>query len=402
MVDIVVTGMGATTPLGGDVADTWRNLLAGRSGVTEMREEWAQNLSVRIAGRLAVDPVEVLTRKELRRLDRSQQVALIAAREAWQDAGTPQVDGDRIAVVVGTGVGGASTMLDQDDLLEERGVHSVSPFTIPMLMPNGPAAAVGLFVGARAGTHAPVSACASGAEAIAVGLAIIRSGRADIVVAGGTDACIRPLSISGFARIGALSTRNQDPAGASRPFDQERDGFVMGEGAGILVLETADSARARGVRPIVTLAGAGITSDAYHMTAPDQSGQVRAIRQALTVADLLPTDIPHVNAHATGTPTGDLVECQAIATAIGNHPVLTAVKSLTGHLLGGAGAVGAIVTALTVREGIIPATANLQTLDPDIKLDIVVGRPRIMEVPAALSNAFGFGGHNVVLAFTRA
>jgi len=402
--DVLVTGLGATTPLGGDVASTWAALLAGSSGVRPLKAEWAEQLPVKIAATLAVEPTETLERVQARRLDRSQQVALVAAREAWADAGRPEVDKLRLAVVVGTGIGGAVTLLDQDDILEEKGHRRVSPLTIPMLMPNGPAATVGLEVGAQAGVHAPVSACASGAEAIAWGLNLIRADRADVVVVGGAEACIHPLPLAGFAQMQALSTRNDAPGAASRPFDKARDGFVLGEGAGMLVLERAEYARARGARVYGRLAGSGMTADAYHIAIPDPvgAGAARAISQAVADAGLQASDIGHVNAHATSTPVGDTSEAAAIRTAIGDHPVVTATKSMTGHLLGAAGAVEAIATVLAVRDGLVPATRNLDNRDDDIDLDIAVVRPREVALSAAVSDSFGFGGHNVALVFTAA
>jgi 3-oxoacyl-[acyl-carrier-protein] synthase II len=397
----VVTGMGVTTPLGGDVSATWSALLAGESGISKLETDWADRLPVRIAGVLRKDPADVVDRVQRRRLDRSQEVALIAAREAWADAGCPPVDPVRLAVVVGTGVGGARTIIDQNDRLEELGPRLLSPYTIPRLMPNGAAAVVSLELGARAGTHAPTSACASGAEALAVGAMLIRAGRADVVVAGGTDAAVHPLSIGGFARIGALSTRNDAPELASRPFDEDRDGFVIAEGAGVLVLERAEFAAARGVRPRALLAGAGITSDAYNMTTPDAEGQIRAIEEALRDADLAPMDIAHVNAHATGTPTGDVTEAEALRRAVGTHPLVTATKSATGHLLGASGAVEAVFTVLSLQHAVIPAIRNLCKAAPGVDLDLVAGRPRHAAAAAALSTSFGFGGHNVVLSFTK-
>ena len=404
MTDVLVTGLGATTPLGGDVASTWAALLAGSSGVRPLKAEWAEQLPVKIAATLAVEPTETLERVQARRLDRSQQVALVAAREAWADAGRPEVDKLRLAVVVGTGIGGAVTLLDQDDILEEKGHRRVSPLTIPMLMPNGPAATVGLEVGAQAGVHAPVSACASGAEAIAWGLNLIRADRADVVLVGGAEACIHPLPLAGFAQMQALSTRNDAPGAASRPFDKARDGFVLGEGAGMLVLERAEYARARGARVYGRLAGSGMTADAYHIAIPDPvgAGAARAISQAVADAGLQASDIGHVNAHATSTPVGDTSEAAAIRTAIGDHPVVTATKSMTGHLLGAAGAVEAIATVLAVRDGLVPATRNLDNRDDDIDLDIAVVRPREVALSAAVSDSFGFGGHNVALVFTAA
>ncbi|MEV0536450.1 beta-ketoacyl-ACP synthase II [Kitasatospora sp. NPDC050463] len=399
---VVVTGLGATTPLGGDVASTWAGMLAGRSGIRAIEDEWAAGLPVRIAGRLKVEPSEVLDRVQARRMDRCEQVALIAARQAWADAGRPEVDPERLAVVIGTGTGGALTMLGQDDVLEASGVRKVSPHTVPMLMANGPAAWVSIELGARAGAHTPVSACASGAEAIAMGLDLIRLGRADVVVAGGAEACICPLPLAGFAQARAHSTRNDEPELASRPFDVGRDGFVIGEGSVVVVLERAAFAAARAARAHATLAGAAVTSDAHHITAAAAEGQVRAMRRAVAEAGLVPGDISHVHAHATSTPSGDLVEAESVAEAIGLHPAVTATKSMTGHLFGAAGAIGALAAVLALRDGVIPATRNLDTLDPAVKLDVVTGAPRRGALTAALTNSFGFGGHNATLVFTPA
>ncbi|MGW4662948.1 beta-ketoacyl-[acyl-carrier-protein] synthase family protein [Streptosporangium sandarakinum] len=398
--DVVVTGLGATTPVGGDVASAWAALLAGRSGIGPIEEEWADGLPVRIAGRLRVEPTEVLDRVQARRLDRCQQIALVAAREAWADAGAPETDPERLAVVVGTGVGGVLSTLAQDEVRRTTGARRVSPYTVPMLMPNGPAAVVSMEFGARAGAHTSVSACASGAEAIAMGLDLIRLGRADVVIAGGAEACVHPLTIAGFAQAKALSTRNDAPEEASRPFDAARDGFVLGEGAALVVLERAEFAAARGARAYAALAGAGVTSDAYHITAGDPEGQMRAIRAALSSARLSPLDIDHVHAHATSTPPGDVTEARSIAEAIGTHPAVTATKSMTGHMCGAAGAMGAISAILSIRDGVVPAVRNLDDLDPEVKLDVVMGDPRRGRVSAALANAFGFGGHNASLILT--
>ncbi|MEU4438382.1 beta-ketoacyl-ACP synthase II [Micromonospora chalcea] len=403
--DVVVTGLGATTPLGGDVASTWDAMLAGRSGVSALTQEWAADLPVRIAAQLAVDPSEVLDRVKLRRLDRSEAIAIIAARQAWADAGLAEAgpDPERLAVSVGSGIGGATTLLAQDDILEKSGPRRVSPHTIPMLMPNGPAAWVGLELGAKAGVHTVASACATGAEAIALGLDIIRAGRADVVVAGGTEAVIHPLPIAGFSSMRAMSTRNDEPERASRPWDSGRDGFVLGEGAGVVILERADHAAARGARVYARLAGAGITSDAYDIVQPHAEGEgaIRAIARAVADADVARTDIVHVNAHATSTPVGDMLEIGALRQAVGDHPVLTATKSMTGHLLGAAGALESIATILAIRDGVIPPTINLDDPDEGLTLDVAAHKARHMEVPAALNNAFGFGGHNVALVFTR-
>ncbi|RZU77443.1 3-oxoacyl-[acyl-carrier-protein] synthase II [Micromonospora kangleipakensis] len=404
--DVVVTGLGATTPLGGDVASTWDAMLAGRSGVSALTQEWAGQLSVRIAAQLAVDPSEVLDRVKLRRLDRSEAIAIIAAQQAWADAGLADsgLDPERLAVSVGSGIGGATTLLAQDDILEASGPRRVSPHTVPMLMPNGPAAWVGLELGAKAGVHSVASACATGAEAISLGLDLIRAGRADVVVAGGTEAVIHPLPIAGFASMRAMSTRNDEPERASRPWDKGRDGFVLGEGAGVVVLERADHAAARGARVYARLAGAGITSDAYDIVQPHAEGEgaIRAIAKAIADADVAKTDITHVNAHATSTPVGDMLEIGALRKALGDHPVLSATKSMTGHLLGAAGALESIATILAIRDGVAPPTINLDDPDEGLTMDVAAHKARHLEIPAALNNAFGFGGHNVALVFTRA
>ncbi|GIJ09254.1 beta-ketoacyl-ACP synthase II [Micromonospora andamanensis] len=404
-IDVVVTGLGATTPLGGDVASTWDAMLAGRSGVSPLAQEWAAQLPVRIAAQLAVDPTGLLDRVKLRRLDRSEAIALIAAHQAWSDAGLADsgLDPERLGVSVGSGIGGALTLLAQDDILETSGPRRVSPHTIPMLMPNGPAAWVGLELGARAGVHSVASACATGAEAIALGLDMIRAGRADVVVAGGTEAVIHPLPIAGFSSMRAMSTRNDEPERASRPWDKGRDGFVLGEGAGVIVLERADHAAARGARVYARLAGAGLTSDGFDIVQPhpEGAGAIRAIAKAISDADVAKSDIVHVNAHATSTPVGDLAEITALRAALGDHPVLTATKSMSGHLLGAAGALESIATILAIRDGVVPPTINLDDPDDGLTLDVATNKARHMDVPAALNNSFGFGGHNVALVFTR-
>ncbi|HEY2948921.1 MAG TPA: beta-ketoacyl-ACP synthase II [Micromonosporaceae bacterium] len=404
--DVVVTGLGATTPLGGDVASTWDAMLAGRSGVGKLTQEWAEQLPVRIAAELKVDPADTIERVKLRRLDRSEAIALVAAHQAWTDAGLADagLDQERLAVSVGSGIGGATTLLNQDDILEASGPRRVSPHTVPMLMPNGPAAWVGLELGAKAGVHSMASACATGAEALALGLDIIRSGRADVVVAGGTEAVIHPLPIAGFASMRAMSTRNDEPEKASRPWDKARDGFVLGEGAGIVVLERADHAAARGARVYARLAGAGITSDGFDIVQPDPEGlgASRAIAKALADAGVAKTDVTHVNAHATSTPVGDMAEIVALHAALGDHPVLTATKSMTGHLLGAAGALESIATILAIRDSMVPPTINLDDPDDGLDLDVAAHKARQLDIPAALNNSFGFGGHNVALVFARA
>jgi 3-oxoacyl-[acyl-carrier-protein] synthase II len=403
--DVVVTGLGATTPLGGDVASTWEGLLAGKSGVSRIEADWVDRyeLPVKIAAQLAVDPSEVLKRVEARRMDRCEQVAIIAAREAWQHAGAPDVEPERLAVIVGTGIGGAVTLLTQDDIMENDGVRKVSPLTIPMLMPNGPAAHVGLEFKARGGVHAPVSACASGAEALAWGWRMLKAGEVDVVIAGGAEACITGIPLAGFTQMRAMTiSHNDDPEHASRPFDVGRDGFVLGEGAGIMVLERAEFAAARGATVHGRLAGIGTSSDGYHITAPDPEGhgQSRAMLSAMRSAGLDPADIGHVNCHATSTPVGDVGEAVSVRKAIGDHPILTAPKGSLGHLLGAAGAVEGIAALLSIRDGLIPPTANLENIDPGVQLDVVAGEARKVDLTAALNDSFGFGGHNVALAFT--
>ncbi|MGY1652809.1 beta-ketoacyl-[acyl-carrier-protein] synthase family protein [Geodermatophilus sp. SYSU D01119] len=407
--DVVVTGLGATTPLGGDVASTWDALLAGRSGVRRLTDDWVQEMPAQLAATLAVEPTEQIDRVRARRLDRSQQVAVVAAEQAWAESGAADagVAPERIAVVFGTGIGGAMTLLGQDDVLEAKGPKRVSPFTIPMLMPNGPAAAVGLAIGARGGVHAPVSACASGAEAIRWGLDLLRFDRADVVLVGGAEAVVHPLPMAGFAAMRAMSTRNDEPGRASRPFDKGRDGFVLGEGAAALVLERASSAQARGARVHARLAGAGATADGYDLVAPHPEGEgaARAITAALRDAGLSPADIGHVNAHATSTPVGDTAEAAAIRSAVGEHTLVAATKSQTGHLLGAAGALEAVFTVLALREQVVPATANLDDPDDDAAvqaLDIVRHEPRKATLSAAVNDSFGFGGHNLALVFTTA
>ena len=338
-------------------------------------------------------------------MDPSTQFAVVAAREAWKDSGLQEIDHDRLAVAFATGIGGVWTLLDAWDTLREKGPRRVLPMTVPMLMPNGPAAAVSLDLGARAGAHTPVSACASGTEALHIALELIRSGKADIVMAGGAEAAIHPLPMASFSAMQALSKRNDSPETASRPYDVSRDGFVMGEGAGALVLEAEEHAIARGARIYGELAGTSVTADAYHITAPDPEGlgATRALKAALFDARALPEDVCHVNAHATSTPVGDRPEYTALRNALGEHldnVCVSATKSQMGHLLGASGAVESVLTVLAVYHRLAPVTINLENQDPEIPLDVVTGTPR--ELPEgqvmALNNSFGFGGHNAVVA----
>ncbi|MDQ0709208.1 3-oxoacyl-[acyl-carrier-protein] synthase II [Arthrobacter woluwensis] len=404
--DVVITGLGAITPLGQDVPSTWAALLAGDSGlgIVTLPGTGVAELAPQVAGRMAADPATLLDPVQAKRLDRSQQAALVATAEAWADAGTPDVDPDRFAVAIGTGIGGVTTLLEQDDVLETSGQRRVSPRTIPMLMPNAAAATASIQYGARGGAYTPVSACSSGAEAIALGARLIRSGEADVVIAGGTEAAIAPITVAGFAQTRALAQPGEDPASASRPFAADRRGFVLSEGAAVVVLESAEHARRRGAAVHAVLAGAGITSDAHHITAPapDGSGQTAAMCKALAQAGLRPEDISHVNAHATGTPVGDSGEARAIREVFGRATV-TAPKAALGHLFGAAGAIEALLAVLSVEHGVVPPTRNLSpgTVDPDIDLDLVVER-REAPQDAVLSNSFGFGGQNVSLVVTRA
>ncbi len=403
---VVVTGLGATTPLGGDVASTWKAALAGESGARTLDNDWAEKygIGVNFAAQLKVGPEEVLARPEMKKMDPSAQYAIIATREAWADAGTPDVDPTRLGAVVSSGIGGIWTTLDGWDTLRERGGRRVLPMTVPMLMPNSPAAYVELEVGAQAGAHALVSACASGAEAIGYAVDMIRLGRADVVVAGGTEAAIHPMPLAAFAASRTLSGRNDDPARASRPYDTDRDGFVMAEGAGIVVLESEAHAKARGAKIYAEISGVGLSSDAYHLTSPEPTGrgQIAAMERAIANAAIAKNDIHHINAHATSTTVGDLIEARAIRTLLGDtadQVKLSATKSLTGHLLGGAGALETIFSILAVRDRIAPPTINVENPDPELTLDLVRTTPRDLPTGdiAALNNSFGFGGHNVAL-----
>lgn len=404
---IVVTGVGATTPLGGDARSTWKALLAGESGISTIDAEWVAKyeLPVTFAGQAKVNAAEVLTPQEIKRLDPSSQFALIAAREAWADAGKPDVAPERLAVEYATGIGGVWTLLDAYDALKEKGPRRVLPMTIPMLMPNGPAAAIGMDIAARGGVRTAVSACASSTEAVANAIARLRSGEIDVVVAGGCEAGIHPLPLAAFAAMHALSKRNDDPAGASRPYDVNRDGFVMGEGAGALVLETEEHAKKRGAKIYAELVGGSVTSDAHHITAPDPegTGAARAVTAALKQANAKPEEVVHINAHATSTPVGDIAEYTALLRVFGDHLskiAVSATKSSTGHLLGGAGAIEAIFTVLALHERTAPPTINLENQDPAIPLDVVTSPRALPDGPIlAISTSFGFGGHNAVIAF---
>ncbi len=406
---VVVTGLGAITPVGADVPSTWEAVKAGRSGVRQLTDDWAAELPARIAAWAAADPATLIDRVQSRRLDRCEQFALVAAREAWADAGSPEVDPERLGVVVSSGIGGVASTLSAYDTLKDKGWQRLSPFTVPMLMPNGAAGWIAIELGARAGVHTTVSACASGAEAIGYAMDMIRSGRADVVLAGGTEAAIVQLNIAAFAAMRALSTRNDEPERASRPFDKGRDGFVLGEGAGMVVLESAEHAAARGAGVHAVAAGVGYSSDAHHIAQPEPEGKgLRLVlSRALANAGVSPSQVVHVNAHATSTPAGDVVEAQAIASALGEAApgvVVSATKSMTGHLLGGAGAVESVAAILALRDRVAPPTINLEDPDDDAGLTISPQpqdlTPRGDGPMAVINNSFGFGGANVALVFT--
>ncbi|QHC66924.1 beta-ketoacyl-ACP synthase II [Rathayibacter sp. VKM Ac-2759] len=406
---IVVTGIGASTPLGGTARASWDALLAGESGVRTIEADWVaqHDLPVTFAAQAKVRPEEVLSRPEAKRLDPSSQFALISAREAWADSGLADADVDplRVGVDYSTGIGGLWTLLDAWDTLRERGPRRVLPMTIPMLMPNAAAAAISMSIPSRAYARTDVSACASSTEAIANAYEHLQRGLADVVIAGGTESVVHPLPIAAFAAMQALSRRNDDPATASRPYDVSRDGFVLGEGAGTLILETEEHALARGARIYAELAGGAVTSDSYHITAPDPEGSAaaRAMIEALEQAGAERTDVTHVNAHATSTPVGDIAEYRALARVFGDHLpniAVSATKAATGHLLGGTGALEAIFTVLALHERTAPPTINLTEQDPQIPLDVVTSPRPLGDGPhVALSNSFGFGGHNAVAAF---
>lgn len=407
---VVVTGLGTSSPLGGDVASTWEGLVAGKSGVRHLTDDWAEEMPVKIAGRAAVDPADVLDRVVARRLDRSSQLAMVAAMEAWADSGLADADIDeatkeRLGVAMASGIGGVTTLLSNYDALKEKGPRRVSPLAVPMLMPNAPAAQISLYVGARAAVNTPVSACASGNEGVALALDQIRLNRADIVLAGGTEAAIHPLPMAAFANMMALSKNPGDPTTVSRPWDTARDGFVLGEGAGVLVLEELEHALARGARIYAEVLGAGITADSHDIAQPDPEGRggTRAIRRALEEAEIEAADIKHINAHATSTPQGDIAEGLMIHATLGKYAdevVVTSTKSMTGHLLGGAGALESVATVLALKNRVAPPTINLDNLDPQVELDIPTTARELPEGDiAALNNSFGFGGANVAVAF---
>ncbi|QCB51549.1 MULTISPECIES: KasA/KasB family beta-ketoacyl-ACP synthase [unclassified Rhodococcus (in: high G+C Gram-positive bacteria)] len=404
--NVVVTSLAATTSIAGDVDATWKGLLNGESGIGVLEDDFIAeyDLPVRIGGHLAVSPSSLLTRVEMRRLSYVEQLSTVLGREVWKNAGSPEVDPLRLAVSIGTGLGGGDSLIDAVDKLKTGGYRKVSPLAVQMVMPNGPAAVVGLELKAQAGVITPVSACSSGSEAIAHAWRMIVMGDADMVVTGGVEGFIDAVPIASFSMMRAMSTNNDNPKGASRPFDKDRDGFVFGEAGALMVIETEEHAKARGATIHARLLGAGITSDGFHLVAPDPegTGAARAMSRAMQTAGLQKSDITHVNAHATATPVGDAAEAIAINKAVGNHAAIYAPKSALGHSIGAVGALESVLTVLAVREGIIPPTLNLDNQDPKIDLDVVKGEPRVGQIDYAINNSFGFGGHNVALAFGRA
>ncbi|MDD4050478.1 MAG: beta-ketoacyl-ACP synthase II [candidate division Zixibacteria bacterium] len=407
---VVITGMGALTPVGNTLADTWANLLAGKSGVRTITRFSTEGMSTTIAAELdGLEPEKYIDKKTLRRMDRNQMYSMIAAQMAYDDAGLDQatLDLDRCGIVIGSGIGGIETLEEQHRILLERGPGRISPFFVPMMIVDMSAGLAAIRFNFRGPNYATVSACASSAHAIADAFRIIQRGEADLVMAGGTESAITPLSMAGFCAAKALSTRNDEPEKASRPFDRDRDGFIMGEGSGILILESLESARARGARIYAEIIGAGMTCDAYHMTAPlpDGQGAAKAMQLSLKDAGLQPADVDYINAHGTSTPLGDIAETKAIKAIFGGHAYKLAVnstKSMTGHLLGAAGALEAIVVAKSIQEGRLHPTINLVTPDPECDLDYVPNVARARALKCGISNSFGFGGHNVTLVLTAA
>ncbi|WNG80123.1 3-oxoacyl-ACP synthase KasA [Mycobacterium sp. ITM-2016-00316] len=403
--NVVVTAVTATTALAPDIESTWKGLLAGESGIRVLEDDFVGkwDLSVKIGGHLAEPLDPLMSRLELRRMSYVQRMSKYVGNQLWESAGKPEVDPDRFSVVIGTGLGGGEKIVEMYDAMNEGGPRKVSPLAVQMVMPNGAAAVVGLELGARAGVITPVSACSSGSEAIAHAWRQIVMGDADIAVCGGVEGMIEALPIAAFSMMRAMSTKNDDPEGASRPFDKNRDGFVFGEAGAMMIIETEEHAKARGAKPLARLMGAGISSDAFHMVAPAPDGlrAGHAMKRAMETAGLSPSDISHVNAHATATPIGDTAEANALRVAGVGHAAVYAPKSALGHSIGAVGALESILTVLALRDGVIPPTLNYETPDPEIDLDVVAGEPRYGDYQYAINNSFGFGGHNVALAFGR-
>ncbi|ORX03383.1 3-oxoacyl-ACP synthase KasA [Mycolicibacillus trivialis] len=403
--NVVVTAVEATTSLAADIDGTWKALLAGESGIHVLKGEFTEkwDLAVKIGGQLK-DPVDDhMGRLDIRRMSYVQRMSKLISGRLWEKAGSPEVDKDRLAVVIGTGLGGGEKIVETYDLMNEGGPRKVSPLAVQMIMPNGAAAVAGLQLGARAGVITPVSACSSGSEAIAHAWRQIVMGDADIVVCGGVEGGIEALPIAAFSMMRAMSTRNDEPEKASRPFDKDRDGFVFGEAGAMMIIETEEHAKARGAKPLARLMGAAVTSDAFHMVAPGPDGKRAgyAMTRSLELAGLSAKDIDHINAHGTATPIGDTAEANAIREAGCENAAVYAPKSALGHSIGAVGALESVLTVLTLHDGVIPPTLNYETPDPEIDLDIVAGEPRHGDYQYAINNSFGFGGHNVALAFGK-
>jgi meromycolic acid 3-oxoacyl-[acyl-carrier protein] synthase I len=402
---VVVTAVTATTSIAPDIESTWKGLLAGESGIRVLEDDFVGkwDLQVKIGGHLKEPLDPLMSRLDMRRMSYVQRMSKYLGNQLWESAGAPEVDPDRFSVVIGTGLGGGEKIVETYDAMNEGGPRKVSPLAVQMIMPNGAAAVVGLELGARAGVITPVSACSSGSEAIAHAWRQIVMGDADFAVCGGVEGGIEALPIAAFSMMRAMSTRNDDPEGASRPFDKNRDGFVFGEAGALMIIETEEHAKARGAKPLARLMGAGISSDAFHMVAPAADGlrAGHAMKRAMETAGLSAGDIQLVNAHATSTSIGDVAEANAIRVAGVEHAAVYAPKSALGHSIGAVGALESILTVLSLRDGVIPPTLNYETPDPEIDLDVVAGEPRYGEYQHAINNSFGFGGHNVALAFGR-
>ena len=405
--NVVVTGIAMTTALATDAGNTWKKLLDGQSGIRKLEDPFIEqyDLPVRIGGHLLEDFEGELNKVENRRMSYLQKMATVLGRRVWDNAGSPEVDTRRLMVSIGTGMGSTEELVFAYDGMRAKGLRAVSPLVVQMFMPNGAAAVIGLERQAKAGVCTSISACASGSEAIANAWRNIVYGEADIAICGGVETKIEAVPIAGFAQMRiVLSTKNDDPAGACRPFDRDRTGFVFGEAGALLVIETEEHAKARGANILARIMGASVTSDGFHMVAPDPNGERAgfAISRAVALAGLQPGDVDHINAHATGTSVGDVAEGKAINNAMGGHrPAVYAPKSALGHSVGAVGAVESSLTVLALRDGVVPPTLNLRNLDPEIDLDVVAGEPRQGDYRYAVNNSFGFGGHNVAIAFGK-
>jgi len=402
--DVVVTALVSSNALATNAEDTWQQLLEGQSGIRRLDKPFVDeyDFPVRIGGALREDFDQHLSRVELRRLSYMQKMSRVLGRRLWETAGSPEVDTRRLLVSIGLALASTEAMIDLYYDFNERGMRAANPLAVQMHMPNAPAASVGLDFHAKAGITSPVLADASGAAAIAEAWQAIILGEADVAICGGVDNCIEAVPVAAFTNLGWLSANNDDPAGACRPFDTDRDGMVLGEAGALMLIETEEHAKARGAPILARLMGAAITSDGYDVVEPDPSGERAgdAISRAIELAGIKPTDIDHINAHATGTKSGDLAEARAIRRALGDHAAAVyASKAALGHSLGAAGAVEAVLTVQTLRDGVVPATRNLKALDPEIDLDVVADRPRHGDYRYAVSNSFGLGGNNVVLVF---